>query len=333
MRALITGGAGFIGSHLAEHLLAGGAAVTVLDDLSTGSIDNVALLKSDARFAYVIDSVTNDRVVAELVDAADVVFHLAAAVGVFKIVQNPVETINLNIRGTERVLEHASKKGRPVLLASTSEVYGKGSKIPFSEEDDIVLGPPSKSRWSYACSKLVDEHLAIAYWNHRRVPTVVARLFNTVGPRQSGRYGMVIPRFVRQALTGGPITVFGDGSQTRCFAHVKDVVAALAALIAVPTAYGRVYNVGSDAEISISDLAERVRSRVDPAIRIQRIPYETAYAPGFEDLARRVPSLSRIREAVGYSPARDIDRILDDVLEYERGRLPRPNALGSRPSP
>lgn len=323
MRALITGGAGFIGSHLAERLLASGDSVTVLDDLSTGSMDNIGHLKSNPHFVYVIDSVTNDRVLAELVDTVDAVFHLAAAVGVFKIVQDPIGTIELNLRGTERVLEHASKKKRPVLLASTSEVYGKSTRIPFSEDDDIVLGPPSKSRWSYACSKLVDEHLAIAYWTHRRVPTVVARLFNTVGPRQSGQYGMVIPRFVRQALTGGPITVFGDGSQSRCFAHVEDVVRALTSLITTPAAYGRVFNVGSDAEISISDLAEKIRARVDPAVRIQHIPYEAAYASGFEDLRRRVPSLERIRETIGYSPTQNIDRILDDVICFERNRLAR----------
>lgn len=323
MRALITGGAGFVGSHLAEHLLARGDSVTILDDLSTGSIDNIGHLKNNPRFAYVIDSVTNDGIVAELVDAADAVFHLAAAVGVFKIVQYPIETIELNIRGTERVLEHASKKQRPVLVASTSEVYGKSSRLPFSEDDDIVLGPSSKTRWSYACSKLVDEHLAIAYWTHRRVPTVVARLFNTVGPRQSGQYGMVIPRFVRQALTGGPITVFGDGTQSRCFAHVLDVVGALASLAITPEAYGRVFNVGSDTEITISDLAEKVRARIDPTVRIQRLPYDAAYAPGFEDLRRRVPSLARIRETIGYSPTYGIDQILDDVIRFERERLAR----------
>ncbi|HLG43009.1 MAG TPA: NAD-dependent epimerase/dehydratase family protein [Planctomycetota bacterium] len=318
MRTLITGGAGFIGSHLAEHLLSRGDSVTILDDLSTGSIENVAQLKADRRFSYVVDSVTKDSIVAELVDSADAVFHLAAAVGVFKIVQNPVETIQLNIQGTERVLTHAAKKRRPVLIASTSEVYGKGSKVPFSEEDDIVLGPSSKSRWCYACSKLVDEHLALAYWSQRRVPTVVARLFNTVGPRQSGQYGMVVPRFVRQALSGGPLTVYGDGRQSRCFAHVKDVVTALAALLAAPACYGRVFNVGNDQEISIQELAEKVRSKTDPAVRIQQIPYEKAYAPGFEDLRRRVPSLTRIREAISFAPSRTIDHILDDVIAYER---------------
>jgi len=331
MRALITGGAGFIGSHLAELLLSRGDSVTVLDDLSTGSIENIAPLKADRRFSYVVDSVTKDAVVAELVDSADVVFHLAAAVGVFKIVQNPVETIQLNIQGTERVLSHASKKRRPVLIASTSEVYGKGSKVPFSEEDDIVLGPSSKSRWCYACSKLVDEHLALAYWTQRRVPTVVARLFNTVGPRQSGQYGMVIPRFVRQALSGGPLTVYGDGRQSRCFAHVKDVVAALAALLASPVCYGRVFNVGNNQEISIHELAEKVRSKIDPTVRIQEIPYEKAYAPGFEDLRRRVPSLDRIREAIHFAPSRTIDQILDDVIVYERARAPA--VKGSIPAP
>jgi UDP-glucose 4-epimerase len=322
MRVLITGGAGFIGSHLAEFLLDRGDAVAVLDDLSTGSLDNLARLKGRRGFSCAVDSVVDERPVARMTEAADEVFHLAAAVGVFKIIENPVETLRINVRGTETVLACAAKKGLPVLIASSSEVYGKSNRVPFSEEDDIVLGPTSKTRWSYACSKLMDEHLALAYYAQRGLPTVIARLFNTVGPRQTGDYGMVIPRLVRQALAREPLTVYGDGRQTRCFAHVRDVVRGLAGLLETPAVRGRAYNLGADQEISIQSLAERIRDRIDPSLEIAHVPYEKAYAPGFEDLRRRVPDLARIRQAIGFKPSRTLDDILDDVISHERSRGP-----------
>ncbi len=317
MRFLITGGAGFIGSHLAETLLASGHEVVVIDDLSTGAIRNIEPLKARG-LRYRIETVFNEGVTAELIDWCDSVFHLAAAVGVMLIVESPVRTIETNIHATEVILKHAAKKKKPVLLASTSEVYGKSTRIPFTEADDCVLGAPTKGRWSYAASKLVDEFLALAYWKERGLPTIVARLFNTVGPRQSGRYGMVVPRFVQQAIAGGPITVYGDGRQSRCFAHVSDVVEALARLIATPKAFGQVFNVGSNREITIRALAELVRRRVNPRAKIKRIPYEKAYEEGFEDMRRRVPDVSRVRKLIGWRAKRTIDEIIDSVAAYER---------------
>ncbi len=316
MRYLITGGAGFIGSHLAEELLARGHEVYVLDDLSTGSAANVEPLKNSPRFHYVIDSVTNWHLVAEMVDNADVVFHLAAAVGVFLVLESPVRTIETNIRGTEIVLAHAAKKQRKVLIASTSEVYGSSTSARFREEDDLVLGPPTQGRWSYACSKALDECLALAHHRERGLPVVIARLFNTVGPRQTGRYGMVVPRFVGQALDGGPITVYGDGTQTRAFLYVKDTVRALIGLAADDRAVGGIFNVGSDHEITIGQLAERVRRIVNPDAEITHVPYEQAYAPGFSDLLRRVPDISKLRRFLGFEPTLDIDGIIEGVRDY-----------------
>jgi UDP-glucose 4-epimerase len=321
MRVLITGGAGFIGSHLAEAHLDRGDAVEIIDDLSTGSIDNIAHLKGRERFSYTIDTVMNVPVLAELVDRADLVYHLAAAVGVKLIVKSPVRTIETNVRGTENVLALAGKKDKQVIIASTSEVYGKPTKIPFSEDDDLVLGATVKARWAYACSKMIDEFLAIAYHKERGLPATVVRLFNTVGPRQTGRYGMVIPTFVRQALEGRPITIYGDGKQRRSFTYVSDVVGALVKLSAEPSAVGRVFNIGSDQEVSIEDLARLVKEMTGSESPIVYIPYDEAYEQGFEDMRRRVPDISRIRELIGYRPTLDVRQILARVIEDQRARL------------
>lgn len=329
MKYLITGGAGFVGSHLAETLLEQGHRVAIIDDLSTGSVDNIDHLKRHKRFHYTIDSVFNEPVTAELVDAADIVFHLAAAVGVMLIVESPVRTIETNIGGTEIVLKHAAKKRKPVVIASTSEVYGKSTKVPYREDDDLVLGATVKGRWSYACSKAIDEFLALSYWKERKLPTIIVRLFNTVGPRQTGRYGMVIPRFVTQALDGKPLTVFGTGRQSRCFAHVADVVACMARLSCLSRAYGKVFNIGSDREISINDLARLVIAKINRRLTVKRIPYAKAYEEGFEDMMRRVPDLSRIKAMTGYAPQYDIDRIIDDVIAYYRDKR---SATTMRPS-
>jgi UDP-glucose 4-epimerase len=318
MRVLITGGAGFVGSHLAEALLERGDEVFVLDNLSTGSIQNIAHLKDHPKFHYTIDSVTNEPLLAELIDRADVVAHLAAAVGVKLIVESPVHTIETNVHGTEVVLKHANKKKKLVLIASTSEVYGKSANVPFSEDDDLVLGPSSKHRWAYACSKLIDEFLALAYWKERKLPVIIVRLFNTVGPRQTGQYGMVIPNFVRQALAGQPITVFGDGTQSRSFTYVGDVVRAMVALITEPRAVGQVFNIGNGREISIGDLAEKVRALSGSTSEIVRIPYEQAYEAGFEDMPRRVPDIAKVGALIGYKPTVELDEILTRVIEYFR---------------
>jgi UDP-glucose 4-epimerase len=319
MRFLITGGAGFIGSHLAEELIARGHRVHALDDLSTGSIENIRHLKEDPRFSYTIDSCANTPVVAELVDEADVVFHLAAAVGVQLIVESPVRTLETNIRCTEVVLAAASKKQKPVLIASTSEVFGKSDALPFREDGDLLLGATSTSRWSYACSKVIDECLALAYWKERKLPTVVVRMFNTVGPRQTGHYGMVVPTFVQQALAGRAMTVHGDGTQSRCFCHVDDVVAALIDLMLLgEPAYGEIYNVGSQEEISMRALAERVRELTGSESEIRLVPYEEAWEEGFEDMKRRVPDIAKIRAAVGWEPTRKLDEILADVIQYHQ---------------
>jgi UDP-glucose 4-epimerase len=321
LRFLITGGAGFIGSHLAEELLARGHRVHVLDDLSTGSIDNVRHLKTDPRFDYTIETCASPSIVAELVDEADIVYHLAAAVGVELIVESPVRTIETNVHCTEVVLAQASKKRKPVFIASTSEVYGKSTQFPFREDGDLVMGPSTTGRWSYACSKAIDEFLALAYWKERKLPTVVARLFNTVGPRQTGRYGMVVPTFVGAALAGRPLTVFGDGTQTRCFCHVGDVVRALVGLMELgDSAYGEVFNIGSQEEISIYGLAERVRDLTGSDSEIVVVPYDEAYEEGFEDMPRRVPDTRKVEAAVGWSPTRVLDEILADVISFQQAQ-------------
>lgn len=321
MRALITGGAGFIGSHLAEALLSGGYEVCVIDDLSTGSFRNIQHLRTHGKFSYVIDTVMNRAVMAELVDLSDVVFHLAAAVGVRLIVESPVRTIETNVKGTEVVLDLANKKKRKVIIASTSEVYGKASKVPFREDDDLVMGATTRGRWSYACSKALDEFLALAYWKEKRVPTVVARLFNTVGPRQTGQYGMVVPTFVRQALHNEPITVYGDGLQTRCFCYVEDVVEALIALSIHPAAVGEIFNIGSDQEIAIYELGRHVQVLTRCKSEIIQVPYEKAYEEGFEDMPRRVPSIEKLHRFIGYQPTLDIDGILKRVIEHMKAEL------------
>jgi len=314
MRVLITGGAGFVGSHFAEALLERGDEVYVLDDLSTGSIENIAHLKSNPKFHYTIETVTNEPVLAELVDRCDTVAHLAAAVGVKLIVESPVRTIETNVHGTEVVLKVANKKKKLVLIASTSEVYGKSAKVPFSENDDLVLGPTSKHRWAYACSKMIDEFLALAYWKERKLPVIIVRLFNTVGPRQTGQYGMVVPNFVRQALANEPITVFGDGTQQRSFTYVGDVVRAMVALIDEPRAIGQVFNIGNGQEISINGLALRIKEMTGSTSPVVTIPYDKAYESGFEDMPRRVPDISKIRALIGYEPTVELDEILTRVI-------------------
>ena len=318
VRTLITGGAGFIGSHLSEALLARGDHVLVLDNLSTGSIDNIAHLKGRPGFEYFIDSVDNEPLLAELIDRSDVVFHFAAAVGVKLIVEQPVHTIETNVHGTEVVLKHANKKKKLVVIASTSEVYGKSNDVPFREDSDLVMGPTPKHRWAYACSKAIDEFLALAYWKERKLPVIIVRFFNTVGPRQTGQYGMVIPVFVRQALAGEPITVFGDGTQSRSFTHVTDVIGALMKLIGEPKAVGQVINIGNTEEIAIAKLAERVRDLAGSASPIKFVPYDQAYESGFEDMPRRVPDLNRVRALVGYEPRYTLDDILMHVIDYFR---------------
>jgi UDP-glucose 4-epimerase len=318
MRVLITGGAGFVGSHLSEAFLDRGDEVFILDNLSTGSIDNVVHLKQNPLFHYTIDTVSNEPIVAELVDRCDIVVHLAAAVGVKLIVEQPVHTIETNVHGTEVVLKHANKKKKLVLIASTSEVYGKSTDVPFREDADLVLGPTVKHRWAYACSKLIDEFLALAYWKERKLPVIVVRLFNTVGPRQTGQYGMVIPNFVRQALAGQPITVFGDGTQSRSFTYVGDVVRAMVALIDEPRAIGQVFNIGNGKEITIGELAEKVKKMTGSSSEIVMVPYEKAYEAGFEDMPRRVPDIGRIQSLVGYRPTVELDETLTRVIEHFR---------------
>jgi len=318
VRALITGGAGFIGSHLSDALLSQGHEVLVLDNLSTGSIDNIAHLKGRAGFEYFVDTVNNEPLLAELIDRADVVFHLAAAVGVKLIVEQPVHTIENNVHGTEVVLKHANKKKKLVVIASTSEVYGKSDDVPFREDSDLVMGPTPKHRWAYACSKAIDEFLALAYWKERKLPVIIVRFFNTVGPRQTGQYGMVIPNFVRQALAGEPITVFGDGKQTRSFTHVTDVVGALIKLVNEPKSVGQVINIGNTQEVSIGALAERVRDLCGSKSKLKLVPYDEAYESGFEDMPRRVPDLTRAKGLIGYEPKHNLDDILTQVIDYFR---------------
>ena len=316
MRVLITGGSGFIGSHLSDLYLSRGDEVSIIDDLSTGSIDNIAHLKSNPRFHYTIDTVQNVPLVTELADACDIIIHLAAAVGVKLIVESPVRTIETNVRGTEILLSVANKKKKRILVASTSEVYGLSTDVPFREDGNLVMGATTKGRWSYACSKAIDEFLALAYWREKKLPTTVVRLFNTVGPRQTGQYGMVIPTFVKQALSGRPITVYGSGEQTRCFGYVGDVVKALVALMDHPDAIGNVYNIGSSEEISINALAQRVRELANSESEIQHIPYGEAYEEGFEDMPRRVPDTTKVHKLVGFRAETRLDEILKEVIAY-----------------
>lgn len=325
MKILITGGAGFIGSHLAEQYLEQGDEVYVIDDLSTGSLENIDHLRNDPdksqRFCVTIDSVLNHDVMLELVGTCDVVIHLAAAVGVQFILDNPLSSIITNVRGTEIVLALCSKFRKTVLIASTSEVYGKHDDAPLSETDDCIYGPSTKSRWSYAASKLMDEFMALAYHRTKKLPVLVVRFFNTVGPRQTGRYGMVIPRFVRQALTNEPITVYGDGRQTRTFTHVEDTVQAVMKLVDSPGAIGEVVNIGGTEEVSILSLANRIKAKVESTSEITLIPYDEVFPSYFEDMQRRVPSTDKLQKLIGFAPSKSLDRILDDVIAYERERL------------
>ena len=318
MRALITGGAGFIGSHLAEALLAEGEEVTIIDDLSTGRFANIQHLVDHPKFRYIIESITNETVMDRLVGECDIIYHLAAAVGVEMVINEPLRVLETNLVGTETVLRLASCHRKKVLLSSTSEVYGKNEKVPFKEEDDCVLGSTTHIRWCYAASKAIDEFLALAYYKDHGLPVIIVRLFNTVGPRQTGRYGMVIPRFVRQALAGEPITVYGDGLQTRCFADVADVVPAIIALTRHPDAVGQVFNIGSTEEITILELAQRVKALTGSDSEIVFVPYEEAYGEGFEDMRRRVPDLSKISRLIGYRPQISLDETLRRVIDYER---------------
>ncbi len=315
--SLVTGGAGFVGSHLAERLLERGDEVYILDDLSTGAINNITHLKANPRFHYTVDSVMNERLLAELVDSSDNVYHLAAAVGVFLVVESPVYTIENTVRGTELVLKWANKKKKKVIITSTSEVYGKSTRFPFNEADDLVIGPSSMGRWSYASSKLLDEFLGLAYYREYHLPVTIARLFNTVGPRQTGRYGMVIPRFVGQALSNEPLTVFGTGQQSRCFTYVKDAVDALIGLMDNPATPGQIYNIGNPEEITIEKLAQTIIAKTGSRSTITYVPYSEAYQEGFEDMPRRVPDIEKIGAAIGYRPKFGLDEILDRVIEYQ----------------
>lgn len=321
MKIFITGGAGFIGSHLSERLLDAGARVLVLDDLSTGAMANIEPLIGRPGYEYRIGTVTDAPLVAELVDRCDVTIHLAAAVGVRLIVERPVHTIETNVHGTEVVLNAVARKGKPIMLASTSEVYGKSRKVPFSEDDDLVMGATVNARWSYACSKALDEWLGLAYHRDKGVPVTIVRLFNTVGPRQTGRYGMVLPTFAAQAVAREPITVYGTGEQTRCFAHVRDAVRAIEALLHEPRAVGQVFNIGSDREVSINQLAEFVRRVAGSDSPIVHVPYEEAYTEGFEDMQRRVPDVSKLERTIGYKPDTTLEEIVADVVAEQRSLL------------
>ena len=318
MKILVTGGAGFIGSHLVEHLLIDGHEVTIVDDLSTGRMENILHLKDKPGFSYVLESIFSRQLMSELVDLADVVFHLAAAVGVKLIVEDPVSTLETNVKGTEVILEMAAKKKKRVILASTSEVYGKSEKESFSEGDGLILGPTIKRRWSYAASKILDECLGLAYYRQKGVPVVILRLFNTVGPRQTGQYGMVVPRFVAWALRGEPLRVYGDGAQTRTLTHVKDAVHAMIRIATHPVSPGEIFNIGGKEEISILDLAQRTKTLLKSSSPITFVPYEEAYEAGFEDMKRRVPDISKIQTWVNYIPRFTIDNMILDVAEYER---------------
>jgi UDP-glucose 4-epimerase len=328
MRILITGGAGFIGSHLSDYLLGQGHHVTIIDDLSTGSMENIRGAKENGRFQYCIDTIFDKPLLAELIDDAEIIFHLAAAVGVLNIVESPVRTIETNVGGSELVLELAAKKKKRVLIASTSEVYGKSTKFPFCEEDDLVLGPTTKGRWSYACSKAIDEFLALAYHRERKLPVTIVRLFNTVGPRQTGRYGMVLPTFVQQALSGEPLTVFGSGEQSRCFTHVADIVKGLVQCASCDGTIGQVFNLGNTEEVTIRALAEKVIQATRSPSAIEYVPYDQAYGAGFEDMQRRVPDISKARQWFGYAPTQSLDDIIENVISYcgLHQRAPAPHA-------
>ena len=318
MRYLITGGAGFIGSHLTERLLARGDRVVLLDNLSTGSMDNIRHLKSSSQMEYHLDTIENLQLLAELVDDADIIVHLAAAVGVKLIVESPVRTIETNVNGTQRILEAACKKRKLVLTASTSEVYGKNTNLPFHEDADLVLGPTTKGRWSYAASKALDEFLALSYWKEKKLPVIVVRLFNTVGPRQTGRYGMVLPNFVKQALDNEPIRVFGNGKQSRCFCDVRDTVEGLIRLMDTDRSIGEVINVGNTEEITIEGLAKLVKERTSSTSPIEFVPYDQAYEPGFEDMMRRVPCVDKLQALTGFRPQTSLNEIIDRVTAYFR---------------
>jgi UDP-glucose 4-epimerase len=322
VRFLITGGAGFIGSHLAERLLARGDEVLLFDNLSTGSIENIRHLKQNDRMRYFLDSIENQQLLAELVDESDAIFHLAAAVGVRLIVESPVRTIETNVNGTQLVLEAANKKRKRVFIASTSEVYGKSTQVPFREEADLVLGATTMGRWSYAASKALDEFLALAYWKEKKQPVVVARFFNTVGPRQTGRYGMVLPNFVSQALESAPMTVYGSGKQSRCFCDVRDTVEAMMRLMETDKAVGEVVNIGTDREVTVEGLAQMVKQRTDSTSTITYTPYDQAYEPGFEDMMRRVPCVDKLERLTGFRPATTLEEIIDCVAgHFEKKRV------------
>ncbi len=322
-RALITGGAGFIGSHLAETLLNAGQEVTIIDNLSTGQFENIAHLEKRLGFRFAIEDIRNVSVMDRLVSECDLIYHLAAAVGVFSIVSSPIDTIEINVGGTEVVLRTARRYRKKVLVASTSEVYGKNEKVPFSEDDDRTLGPTTKSRWSYAASKELDEFLALAYHKAVALPVIILRFFNTVGPRQRGHYGMVLPRFVQWALQGEPMQVYGDGEQQRCFGNVHDVVRAVTALAEAPGVEGQVFNIGSNEEISIYQLAERVKARTNSKSEIVLVPYDKAYEAGFEDMRRRIPDLRKIRESIGWEPTTPLDETIDQIIAYQKPRVAR----------
>ena len=329
MRFLITGGAGFIGSHLAERLLSRGDRVVLLDNLSTGSMDNIRHLKSFEGMEYHLDNIENRQLVAELVDDADAVIHLAAAVGVKLIVESPVRTIETNVNGTQRILEAACKKRKLVLTASTSEVYGKNTNVPFREDADLVLGPTTKGRWSYAASKALDEFLALSYWKEKQLPVIVVRLFNTVGPRQTGRYGMVLPNFVQAALDNATISIYGDGKQSRCFCDVRDTVESLVRLIDTAHSIGEVVNVGNTEEVSIEELAQLVKQRTGSKSVIEFVPYDKAYEPGFEDMMRRVPCVDKLEALTGFRPRTPLTEIIDRVAAFFQQKaesMPAPRA-------
>ena len=332
-KILITGGAGFIGSHLCELLVHYGHSVVAIDNLTTGRLENIAHLLPMPGFQFVRETITNSQVLDRLTSEADIIIHLAAVVGVKLIVEDPVNTIATNIMGTEAVLTTANRYGCKVMLASTSEVYGKGSKVPFNEEDDCVMGPTSHSRWSYATSKAIDEFLGLAYYRQFGLPVVVMRFFNTVGPRQTGRYGMVIPRFVRQALSNEPITIYGDGEQSRCFADVEDIIGAIYKLSSHPLAVGQVFNVGSTEEVNIRELAERVIAVTGSQSRIIYVPYEEAYAPGFEDMRRRVPDLTKVHHLIGYEPTFSLDDTLKRVVDFDRQQIQKQSKEPTLPRP
>lgn len=322
-RALITGGAGFIGSHLAERLLDAGQEVTIIDNLSTGQFENIAHLEKRIGFHFAIEDIRTAAVMDRLVSECDVIYHLAAAVGVFEIVRSPIDTIEVNVGGTETVLRTARRYRKKVLIASTSEVYGKNEKVPFSEDDDRTLGPTTKSRWSYAASKELDEFLALAYYHAAELPVVILRLFNTVGPRQSGRYGMVLPRFAQWALNNEPIQVYGDGQQQRCFCYVRDVTEAIAGLAEAPGAIGQVFNIGSTEEVTIMALAERVRRLAGSKSEIVTIPYDKAYAEGFDDMRRRIPDIRKIQQAIEWAPTTPLDETIQQILAFHKPHLHR----------